>query len=114
MKHLTLEDMERLSREICAISDDVSDWAERVGLDSELLDKLGNVACNQAHDLTVEMAKRAFMEGKMESQVTDEDGEEHPAVEMNIGDIIKSACISMFALGFETHKQFGGADAGEE
>ncbi len=109
MKHLKLEDLERLALEISASTDTSDEWAERVGLDPDILDQMGNVATNHAHEKTIEMAREAFEEQGFDLEDPPEDAEGY-ALRMNIGEIIKSACLSMFALGFETHKQFGNSD----
>ena len=112
MKHLKIEDIERLSREIGVRTKDADDWAEREGLDPELLSQIGNVATNMAHERTIAYARQKFEETDFSPEDVDEDG--GYALALDIGDVIKEACVSMFALGFETHKQFGGRDARRE
>lgn len=109
MKHLKIEDIERLSREVGASTNDSDEWCERVGLDPELLSQIGNVATQMAHEKTIARARKEFEEAgfdinNLDDAVADNEG---IALKMDIGDVIKEACISMFALGFETHKQYG-------
>jgi hypothetical protein len=109
VKHLKIEDLKRLSLEIGASTETCNDWAERVGIDPDVLEQMGVVATNSAHEKTIEMAREAFEEQGFDLEDPPEDAEGY-ALRMNIGEIIKSACLSMFALGFETHKQFGNSD----
>lgn len=111
MKHLELNDLERLAREIGAHTKDHGAWAESVGLNPQLLEQLGNVAVAAAKGDTIAAARERFAEQGINFDDPDfdlTDVDETDVVSMNIGEIIKKACVSMFALGFETHKQFGG------
>lgn len=110
MKHLELNDLERLAREIGAHTKDPGAWAESVGLSPQLLEELGNVAVMAARDDTMAAARQRFEDKGVDFDDPDFDPTDvavPDVIAMNIGEIIKKACVSMFALGFETHKQFG-------
>lgn len=109
MKHLKIEDLERLSREIKANSDGPRDWAEKIGIDFDVLDRLANVACHSVAAKTVEKARQQYMEQGFEENDIVGDGESF-GVKMEVGDVIKEACLSMFVMGFEVNRQFGGVD----
>lgn len=109
MKDLELNDLERLAHEMSAVSADYSEWAVKVGLDPDLLEAIGNVATNNAYSKTQEMAREAFAEKGITPENVEELEElDGMAIKMDVGEVIKAACINMFALGFETHRQFGG------
>jgi hypothetical protein len=103
VKYLALEDMERLAKEIGNNTDNSEDWADAAGFDGELLDQVGDVlthmACERMEKLAHDSIRDSFASGFSSGMAVD------------IGGVIKEACLSSFVLGFETHKQFGrGAD----
>jgi hypothetical protein len=113
VKHLDLNDFQRLSNEIGSHTESSEAWAESVGLNPELVESIGDVITNMAYEKASVLAQNAFLETGFD----EENGwEEEDAVEalrgkVNIGGVIKDACIAAFALGFECHKQFGGSTA---
>ena len=114
MKDVDLSDIERLSHEIEGYAPDSEVWANRVGLDPEILDALGNVSTNMAREKTLDAARKALEESGLLEDMDDlPAGIASGGIKMDVGEIIKEVCISMFILGFETARQFGGGDTAQ-
>ena len=103
---LDTEDMERLAIELRMITTDSHDWAKRVGLPVEILDHIGLSGVRSTMHKMREATKEAINE-----QDPDDD-DELVEVKVDIADVVGSSVVAAYILGFETHKQYGGDDAG--
>lgn len=94
MKDLALDDLHRLATEVGFTTGNPEEWAEKTDFPFDVLLGIGTSANQVVREKMMEAASQL--------------------IDLDLGALIRDACISAFVLGFEAHKEFGSASDDEQ